>query len=64
MEAGEEPVELKLFEVESHNGGYRINAMSFHISAPEEHLLFIDENGEVCAMFREWSSVIEMKKGA
>jgi hypothetical protein len=59
---GSEYSPVKLFAVTMPSyGEYKISAASFHTTEPELHLLFLDEDGEVCARFAEWSSVMEIK---
>ena len=55
-----QPVKLYAVTMPSY-GEYKISATSFHTTEPELHLLFLDEEGEVCARFAEWSSVMEIK---
>jgi len=60
--AGSDGMGLKLFLVMTDLGETQLNAMSF-LTNDINHLLFLDEEGEVTAMFRNWSAVMEIKMG-
>jgi hypothetical protein len=41
-------------------GEYKLNAVSF-MTTEDNHLLFLDDEGEVCARFKSWDAVMEIK---
>jgi DNA/RNA-binding domain of Phe-tRNA-synthetase-like protein len=41
-------------------GELKLNATSF-MTTEENHLLFLDDEGEVCARFQFWTGVMEIK---
>ena len=61
--SAEDGIELKLYTVTMQDmGEYKITAASFHVTAPEDHLMFLDEDGEVTARFRTWTAVMEIRR--